>query len=93
MPPIATAAPADLVRKAAAMLKGAKQVLILAGRASRGEEAWNARVALAEALDARVVTDLKIGASFPTDHPLYAGAPRAVTPPESVEGLRMSTSS
>jgi thiamine pyrophosphate-dependent acetolactate synthase large subunit-like protein len=87
MPPIATAAPAELVKQAAAMLKGAKQVLILAGRASRSEEAWNARVALAEALGARVVTDLKIGATFPTDHPLYAGAPRAVTP-DSVEGLK-----
>jgi thiamine pyrophosphate-dependent acetolactate synthase large subunit-like protein len=87
MPPIATAAPADLVRQAAAMLKGAKQVLILAGRASRDPQVWNARVALAEALNARVVTDLKIGASFPTDHPLYAGAPRVVTP-ESVEGLK-----
>src|ERR1700683_2158619 len=87
MPPITTAAPADLVRQAAAMLKGAKQVLILAGRASRSEEAWNARVALAEALGARVVTDLKIGATFPTDHPLYAGAPRAISP-ESLEGLK-----
>jgi len=46
------------------MLKDAKQVLILAGRASRDPEAWNARVALAEAINARVVTDLKIGASF-----------------------------
>src|SRR6202140_23554 len=78
MPAIETAAPAEQVRQAAAMLKGAKQVLILAGRASRSEEAWNARVALAEALNARVVTDLKIGANFPTDHPLYVGAPRAV---------------
>jgi thiamine pyrophosphate-dependent acetolactate synthase large subunit-like protein len=58
MPPVATAAPGDLVRQAAAMLKDAKQVLILAGRASRSEEAWNARVALAEALNARVVSDL-----------------------------------
>ena len=87
MPPIATAAPAELVRQAAAMLKDAKQVLILAGRASRDPEAWNARVALAEALNARVVSDLKIGATFPTDHPLYVGAPRAITP-ESVEGLK-----
>jgi thiamine pyrophosphate-dependent acetolactate synthase large subunit-like protein len=87
MPPVATAAPAELLRQTAAMLKGAKQVLILAGRASRSEEAWNARVALAEALNARVVSDLKIGASFPTDHPLYVGAPRAPTP-ESVEGLK-----
>jgi thiamine pyrophosphate-dependent acetolactate synthase large subunit-like protein len=87
MPAIATAAPAELVKQAAAMLKGAKQVLILAGRASRSEDAWNARVALAEALGARVVTDLKIGATFPTDHPLYAGAPRAISA-DSVEGLK-----
>jgi thiamine pyrophosphate-dependent acetolactate synthase large subunit-like protein len=87
MPAIATAAPAELVRQAAAVLKDAKQVLMLAGRTSRSPEVWNARVALAEALNARVVTDLKIGASFPTDHPLYAGSPRAITP-ESVDGLK-----
>src|SRR6266702_1904193 len=80
MPHVTTAAPAELVREAAAVLKGAKQVLLLAGRASRSMEAWNARVALAEALNAGVVTDLKIGATFPTDHPLYVGSPRAITP-------------
>src|SRR5215831_7717273 len=84
--PSSPAAPAELIAQAADMLKGAKQVLLLAGRASRSTEAWQARVALAEALNARVVTDLKIGASFPTDHPLYVGSPRAITP-ESVEGL------
>src|SRR5580692_9992174 len=77
MPPVSTAAPAELVRQAATMLKDAKQVLILAGRASRDPEALNARV----------VTDLKIGASFPTDHPLYLGAPRGISP-DSVEGLK-----
>jgi thiamine pyrophosphate-dependent acetolactate synthase large subunit-like protein len=87
MPQISTAAPADQVKQAAAMLKGAKQVLILAGRTSRDPEVWKARVALAEALNARVLSDLKIGASFPTDHPLYFGSPRAVTP-EGVEGLK-----
>jgi len=87
MPPITTAAPTELVKQAAAMLRDAKQVLILAGRASRSEAAWNARVALAEALNARVVSDLKIGATFPTDHPLYVGAPRAIAP-EAVEGLK-----
>ncbi|HUC50960.1 MAG TPA: thiamine pyrophosphate-binding protein [Xanthobacteraceae bacterium] len=87
MPKVETAAPADQLKQAAAMLKGAKQVLILAGRASRDPEAWKARVALAEALNARVLSDLKIGASFPTDHPLYFGSPRAVTP-ESVDGLK-----
>src|SRR3984885_2049197 len=87
MPTVSTAAPAEVVREAAAMLKDAKQVLILAGRASRDLDAWNARIALAEALNARVVTDLKIGATFPTDHPLYVGSPRAINP-ESVEGLK-----
>ncbi len=87
MPPVATAAPAELVQQAAAMLKAAKEVVILAGRASRSEAAWNARIALAEALNASVVTDLKIGASFPTDHPLHAGAPRDVTP-ETVPAMR-----
>jgi thiamine pyrophosphate-dependent acetolactate synthase large subunit-like protein len=87
MPQISTAAPADQVKQAAAMLKSAKQVLILSGRTSRDPEVWKARVALAEALNARVLSDLKIGASFPTDHPLYFGSPRAVTP-EIVEGLK-----
>ena len=87
MPPIATAVPVELVRQAAAVLKGAKQILMLAGRTSRSPDVWRARVTLAEALNARVVTDLKIGASFPTDHPLYAGSPRAITP-ENVEGLK-----
>jgi thiamine pyrophosphate-dependent acetolactate synthase large subunit-like protein len=87
MPQVSTAAPAEQVKQAAAMLKGAKQVLILAGRSSRDPEVWKARVALAEALNARVLSDLKIGATFPTDHPLYFGSPRAVAP-ESVEGLK-----
>ena len=42
---------------------------------------------LAEALNARVNTDLKIGASFPTDHPLYVGGAHALTP-DSAEALR-----
>jgi len=87
MPQVATAAPAELIHQAADILKGAKQVLLLAGRASRSTEAWDARVALAEALNARVVTDLKIGASFPTDHALYVGSPRAITP-DSVDGFK-----
>jgi thiamine pyrophosphate-dependent acetolactate synthase large subunit-like protein len=86
MPPVVTAAPADLLQKAAAMLTSAKKVVILAGRASRSEQAWNARIALAEALNASVVTDLKIGASFPTDHPLYVGASHGLTP-DGVEAV------
>ena len=86
-PAVTTAASADLVHEAAALLKSAKQTVILSGRMARSEDAWNARVALAEALNARVITDLKIGASFPTDHPLYVGAAHALTP-DSADVLR-----
>ncbi len=41
-------------------------------------QAWAARIALAEALGADVVTDLKVAAAFPTDHPLHPGDPMLV---------------
>src|SRR6187455_2693402 len=75
MPQVAGAVAPDMLRKAVELLRNAKSPLILAGRVSRDEAAWDARVALAERLNARVVTDLKIAASFPTSHYLHAGAP------------------
>jgi thiamine pyrophosphate-dependent acetolactate synthase large subunit-like protein len=77
MPPAPTVAPDERVRSAAALLNDAARPVILAGRVSRSPEAWDARVLLAETLGARVVTDLKVGAAFPTDHPLHIGAPTA----------------
>jgi len=65
----------DLVRKAAQLLSGAKSPAILVGRVSRSEAGWKARVALAEKLQARVFTDIKTPAAFPTDHPLHAAPP------------------
>ncbi|MEA2872826.1 MAG: hypothetical protein QOH67_2802 [Hyphomicrobiales bacterium] len=85
MPPVASAPATEAVAEAAALLKGAKSPVILVGRTSRSEEAWNARVALAESIGARVITDLKVGASFPTDHHLHLGAPSVLTP--DAEGL------
>src|SRR5262249_46572578 len=38
-------------------------------------EAWRNRIALAEALGARVLTSLRTAAAFPSDHPLHAGTP------------------
>jgi thiamine pyrophosphate-dependent acetolactate synthase large subunit-like protein len=73
-PPPVHAAP-TLIAQAAAWLREAKRPLLLMGRVSRAAGEWNARVALAEALDARVLTDLKVGAAFPTDHPLHAAPP------------------
>jgi thiamine pyrophosphate-dependent acetolactate synthase large subunit-like protein len=85
-PRIRTAPDADAVKEAAEwLLHRAKRPVILAGRASRRVDAWDARVALAEALNAPVLTDLKIGASFPTDHPLHVGAPGMLLP--DAEGL------
>ena len=75
MPPVEGAAPTDHIKAAAELLQGAKRPVILAGRTSRDVDAWKARVVLAERLNALVVTDLKIAASFPTAHHLHAGAP------------------
>ena len=87
MPPVATAAPTALLQQAAGMLKGARHPVILAGRASRSAADWAARVALAERLGARVTTDLKVGAAFPTNHALHAGAPGVFATPESCSVL------
>ena len=84
----AVAAP-ELVREAVSLLKAAKHPVILMGRVSRSLEGWNDRIALAEALDAKVITELKIGCGFPTDHPLHAGAPGSTAlGPDAQETLR-----
>jgi len=71
-----------LIDQAARLLSGAKNPVILAGRVGRSEAGWKARVALAEKLQARVFTDIKTPAAFPTDHPLHA-APPATFPDEA----------
>jgi thiamine pyrophosphate-dependent acetolactate synthase large subunit-like protein len=65
----------QLVKKAAQLLSNARNPAILMGRVSRGEAAWKARIALAEKIQARVFTDIKAAAAFPTDHPLHAAPP------------------
>jgi thiamine pyrophosphate-dependent acetolactate synthase large subunit-like protein len=67
-----------IVQRAAELLAAARQPLILAGRGSRDPEAWQRRVALAEAIGARVMTDRKTGATFPTEHPLHGGGPELI---------------
>ncbi|HEY6257385.1 MAG TPA: thiamine pyrophosphate-binding protein [Xanthobacteraceae bacterium] len=89
MPATATAPAAELVAQAAKLLKAAKNPLILMGRVSRSIEGWNERVALAETLNAKVITELKLGAAFPTDHPLHAGPPGSTAlGPQAQEALR-----
>jgi len=89
MPEMQSSAPPEMIARAVALLRAAKNPVILAGRVSRDVEAWNKRVALAERLGARVVTDLKMSAAFPTDHPLHAGAPGFIAPvPEAADAIR-----
>lgn len=62
----------EALAKAAGWLSQARRPVLLMGRVSRSEAEWAERVQLAETLNAQVLTDLKIGAAFPTDHPLHA---------------------
>ncbi|MDF1554781.1 MAG: thiamine pyrophosphate-binding protein [Deferrisomatales bacterium] len=78
----------DLITRAAGWLSGAGNPVILMGRVSRDMKAWGQRVALAEALGARVLTDLKVGAAFPTDHPLHAAPPGMFLTPQGIEQLQ-----
>jgi thiamine pyrophosphate-dependent acetolactate synthase large subunit-like protein len=87
--PPAPGAPApEAVARAAALLRAARSPLILAGRVSRRPRDWARRVALAERLGARVITDLKQGAAFPTDHPLHRGTPSSFLDETAAAAIR-----
>jgi thiamine pyrophosphate-dependent acetolactate synthase large subunit-like protein len=89
MPSVESAPAADKIKQAAALLRDAKHPVILAGRVSRDIDTWNARIVLAERLSAHVVTDLKVGASFPTNHRLHVGAPGTIAPiPQAADAIR-----
>jgi thiamine pyrophosphate-dependent acetolactate synthase large subunit-like protein len=87
-PPASPPPTPELVRQAAEWLAAARSPVILMGRVSRDEGAWRERVALAESLGAAVLTDLKVGAAFPTDHPLHAAAPATFLSPGATATLR-----
>lgn len=74
-PPARIVPDRDTVAGAAKLLREAKAPVILIGRVSRAREDWALRVRLAELLGARVITDLRTGASFPTEHPLHGAPP------------------
>ena len=80
-------APAD-VERAVVLLAAAERPVILLGRVSRSDHDWASRVALAEALQAEVITDLKNAAGFPTAHPQHVGPPGAFLSPEASAALR-----
>ncbi|HXI36087.1 MAG TPA: thiamine pyrophosphate-binding protein [Burkholderiales bacterium] len=76
------------LQSAVELLNKAKTPAILAGRGRRTEAAWQARIALAEKLQARVFTDIRAGAAFPMDHPLHAAPPATFLDEASKKLLR-----
>jgi len=81
-PPVAAAADVERTR---ALLTGARRPVILSGRVSRSAQAWAERVALAERLNARVVFDMRVPASFPSDHPLSTGTSSLLSPSDDAK--------
>ena len=74
-PPPAPAPSKESLDAALALIKAAKKPLVLIGRNGRKQSQWDARVELVERLGAVVMTDLKSGAGFPSDHPAQVVAP------------------
>lgn len=87
MPPVANTVSESQIDTLIGMLEEAKKPVILIGRVGRSEEGWRQRLVLAEAFDARVVTDLKVGAAFPTDHPLHVGSPGVFPLPAAMDEI------
>src|SRR5262249_57515224 len=78
----------DLGRRAGDLVSNSTAPVILAGRGNHTLESWRARVVLAEKLGARVLSDLKVGAVFPTRHPLYVGPPGSYLSDAATKVLR-----
>jgi len=68
------------LRAAAERLARSSRPIVLVGRVSRSEQGWRDRVALAELLGARIFTDRKTAAAFPTNHPLHVAALQFLSP-------------
>lgn len=59
------------------MFAAARRPVILYGRGGRTQPEWDRRVALADALDAACLTDMRLPAVFPTEHPRHPAKPGA----------------
>lgn len=79
-----------VAREVAQRLYQARRPVILAGRVSRDEADWQRRVAFAEHCGATVLTDFKVGAAFPTRHPLHGTTPSFFVADEGLEALRQA---
>jgi thiamine pyrophosphate-dependent acetolactate synthase large subunit-like protein len=71
--------------------RASDQTVLLVGRVGRGTDAWDARIELADALDAMVLTDLKQPAAFPTPHTRHPAVAGNLLTPSGVALLRSAT--
>jgi thiamine pyrophosphate-dependent acetolactate synthase large subunit-like protein len=80
----------DVIETSAEWLSKATRPVILMGRVSRDSSAWQARIDLAERLQAEVITDIRLGASFPTSHRLHLDISSHIPPPATKEALQQA---
>src|SRR6185312_2384628 len=71
--PAASAPSEAVIEQISSILLSARRPVFLLGRMSSNINDWHDRIDVAERLGARVITDLRSGASFPTEHPLHCG--------------------
>ena len=84
-----TSAPSDdAIREAAGLLAGARRPLVMIGRVSSDPAEFDRRVALADRLGALVLTDIKTGASFPTQHPRHPFPPSLYVTGAATQAIR-----
>jgi thiamine pyrophosphate-dependent acetolactate synthase large subunit-like protein len=81
-------APQEIVREAARLLESAKRPLLMIGRGTSDVGHFERRVALAERLGAIALTDIKTGASFPTQHPLHPFFPSLYVSGAATQAVR-----
>lgn len=85
--PVPAAPAPEAVAEAAGILEGGGNILFMMGRMSRSQADWDRRVALVERLGARVMTDFKTGASFPTAHAATVGKAGFFPDPAAKEAI------
>jgi thiamine pyrophosphate-dependent acetolactate synthase large subunit-like protein len=74
-PAVAAVPSEQSVREAARLLQSAQRPLLMIGRVTGDPADFERRVALAERIGAAVLSDIKTGATFPTQHPLHPFPP------------------
>lgn len=78
----------QVANQVARLLEGASRPLMMIGRVSHDPADFERRVALAERVGAVALTDIKTGASFPTQHPLHPFPPSLYVSGEATRLIR-----